>query len=417
MLLDLSVELLLEIGYKLARSDHKNVRAVCRETSYAIGPLFFSSISLKSRRLRLEDGISLLEYLATGQTGWSTYAKTLSIESGIGPKETDSVSDLPADVLKRLLASALDSLKGIRTVVWKVQSEYALELDAISEHLQTSSLLENLEVTLDGYGDPDIQLGQFSSLRSLKITTPYWKASPIVPQVSKIVADCSGLTTLHVSGYRDWADMWSTLCANDNLQLRLKDISTTVVTVDLLQYLSSHSGIEKLALLRADGGNRAKADHLADTLVELACPAGYESGWSFGAHNIDAICKLAKLKTLTMSVNAEDVQGVEPSRNAVDLILRAVAHLPSLENVSICPASSQSSRGAKCGNPIIRHHRMMRGAINRALLNFSTYDQSSVVVHLGSQPYRLMPVQMAGPPNEHDPAVEDLLLGYCLFKL
>ncbi|KAJ7737127.1 hypothetical protein B0H16DRAFT_1572628 [Mycena metata] len=162
MLVDLSVELLLEIGSKLAHSDHKNLRAVCRETSYAINPLF-SCISLKSQRLRLKDDISLLEYLGTDETGWSTYAKTLSIEAEIGPKEA---SDIPDDSLKCLLSSALDSLQGIRTVIWKVQSDPAAELTIISAHLQTFPLLENLEVTVYGYGDR-----QISPLRGLKITT------------------------------------------------------------------------------------------------------------------------------------------------------------------------------------------------------------------------------------------------------
>ncbi|KAJ7301057.1 hypothetical protein DFH08DRAFT_996414, partial [Mycena albidolilacea] len=98
-------------------------------------------------------------------------------------------------------------------------------------------------------------------------------------------------------------------------QIKLTEITTNVVTPELFDYLSSYSGIQKLSLLHPDGGSRDKSDRLADTffetvlsrhatsLVELSCPAGHESRFSFGSHNADVISLLHKLKSLGMSIN------------------------------------------------------------------------------------------------------------------
>ncbi|KAJ7094878.1 hypothetical protein C8R44DRAFT_645124 [Mycena epipterygia] len=97
--------------------------------------------------------------------------------------------------------------------------------------------------------------------------------------------------------------------------IRLKNICTNVVTSDLLSYLASYSGLEKLAFERPDGRDRADADQLADiffgsvlprhvkSLVEMSCPAGYDSRWSFGTHNVDLVSELHSVTSLEMSVD------------------------------------------------------------------------------------------------------------------
>ncbi|KAJ6589291.1 hypothetical protein B0H19DRAFT_1014432 [Mycena capillaripes] len=124
------------------------------------------------------------------------------------------------------------------------------------------------------------------------------------------------LVALHVYGCDDWSVLWHTL---RELRIPLKNIETNVVTTDLLIYLSLYSGLEKLSLeecfFRTYGGTRSESDHLADvflqtviprhaeSLVKLACPTIYESRWSFGPHNVDAISSLHKLTSLEMSIN------------------------------------------------------------------------------------------------------------------
>jgi hypothetical protein len=74
---------------------------------------------------------------------------------------------------------------------------------------------------------------------------------------------------------------------------KITEITTNVITQDLLAYLASYSGIRKLALKAPDGGSRVQSDRLADmffeavlprhgtTLTDLSCPAAYESQFSF----------------------------------------------------------------------------------------------------------------------------------------
>ncbi|KAJ6477778.1 hypothetical protein C8R45DRAFT_796020, partial [Mycena sanguinolenta] len=77
-------------------------------------------------------------------------------------------------------------------------------------------------------------------------------------------------------------------------KLRLVELTTNVLTSDLLRYLSSYSGLTRLNLIRVGGGSQAESNQLADvffltvlplhedSLVEVSCTARYESRWSFG---------------------------------------------------------------------------------------------------------------------------------------
>ncbi|KAJ7500079.1 hypothetical protein FB451DRAFT_989874, partial [Mycena latifolia] len=95
----------------------------------------------------------------------------------------------------------------------------------------------------------------------------------------------------------------------------LTEVASDEVTQELLGYLASYSGAECLVLDRPNAGDRCASNRIADlfyntalsattsSLVELYCPAGFESRWSFGAHNVDVISRLHRLTRLTMSVN------------------------------------------------------------------------------------------------------------------
>lgn len=96
---------------QLEKIDHKSLRASCKDLSFAIDPLFFSSFVIETRHLHLEKSLYILTALATKQTGWCQYAKMLVIKPGEDIEEPEDLESM-----RVLLASALDSMKDIRTV-------------------------------------------------------------------------------------------------------------------------------------------------------------------------------------------------------------------------------------------------------------------------------------------------------------
>jgi hypothetical protein len=140
MLLDLSLELLEEIGSQVCRThstmidsliltlystqlaptDHANLRTSCKVLSGAMGRLFFSVLNLKTNQLLTADGIQMLETLADGRTGWTLYTRTVCIKPG-NEAETREGDDEPhltrPESMRDLLASALGSMPKISTVL------------------------------------------------------------------------------------------------------------------------------------------------------------------------------------------------------------------------------------------------------------------------------------------------------------
>ncbi|KAF7345702.1 hypothetical protein MVEN_01590200 [Mycena venus] len=420
MLLDLSVELLQEIAFNLDSSDYRNFRAVCKDTSFAMEPLFFSTIVLSRQHLRLKSGHWILRSLASGETGWSKYAKTLRFARGNQINAWEEASRLSDTAMQELLTRALWSMMNINTFIWEVHEGVPMwQRDLICDYLRALPFLDDLQLTVEGV---ELSLGRLAGLRSLQITTPYWKECPMVQQVSHLATQSSRLTTLHVFGFTDWSELWSTL-RRTNPQISLREISTNVITNQLLAYLSSYSGIEKLSLHRPDGGSLAKSDHLAnsffqtvlpqhsESLVGLACSARYESAWSFGTHNADLISNLLKLETLEMSVNAEDVVNIiEPSMNAVEILLRSVVHMPALRSLEIHSADAQEHRNVRYSNVIRRHHYEVYEAITATVTEFRSCNRSSAILRVDGHSYEIRPLRVEGASGSA--AGEDGLFAY-----
>lgn len=104
--------LLLNLS-QLSQKDHANLRAVCKDLDAAMRRLFFSCLVLRLNQLRSESGLRFLKALATGETGWSSYARTLRMKPGKEDKESD-ISDTE---MQSLLASTLRDLVNIGKVV------------------------------------------------------------------------------------------------------------------------------------------------------------------------------------------------------------------------------------------------------------------------------------------------------------
>ncbi|KAF8128495.1 hypothetical protein K438DRAFT_1888365 [Mycena galopus ATCC 62051] len=419
MLLDFSVELLQEIAEKLDNSDYGNLRAVCKYTNLAMEPLFFSTIALSRQHLRLKSGHWILKALAGGETGWSKYAKVLKFSRGNRIELGEELSGRSDTAMQELLMSALWSMMNIKTFIWEVHQGVPMwQRNAICDYLYALPSLDDLQLTVEGV---ELPLGELSGLRSIQITNPYWRDCQMVQQVSQLAIQNSNLTTLHVFGFTDWSELWLTLRRTSVRHIR--DISTNVVTSHLLAYLCSYSGIEKLLLYRPDGGSLSRANLLAnsffqtvlpqhaESLVTLACSAGYESCWSFGTHNSNLVTDLLKLESLEMSVNAEDVVHVEPLTNAVDLMLRTVAHMPALRRLQICSADAQRHRNARHRIPGMEHHNKVYLAIKATVENFRSYEASAAHLHVDGHSYVLKPISVEGTG---DSAAQEntLLFGY-----
>ncbi|KAJ7031975.1 hypothetical protein C8F04DRAFT_1262361 [Mycena alexandri] len=360
-ILNLCVEILQEIGNELSNTGQKNLRAACRYTDYAVAPLFFSSVVLKSSDLRRESSIWGMSRLASGRSGWSTHARTLEIVPGAQNGEEgewELGSHISEAAVQEFFTSALRSLSNVRSVIWaETEGDSSWQCDVISDYLRSLPLLTSLELSLQRA--EDFALPLLSGLRKLKIVNPRWLRIHLTHPDSRAIARSSGLTSLNLSGFHDCAtahaQLWSTLLERD---ICLREITTTSVSPDLITYLASYSGMEKLTIRGLGGGHFDLSNELAvlfydtvlpqhaDSLVELACPTTHENNWSFGAHNAGAIAKLRALTKMFVGVNAQDVLHADPGTSALDLLFKTVADLPGLHIIAVSACHTSPHRAA-----------------------------------------------------------------------
>ncbi|KAF8145101.1 hypothetical protein K438DRAFT_1992149 [Mycena galopus ATCC 62051] len=366
------------------RSDHKSLRQICRSVGTAIEPLFFSSLVLLKDKLRINMGRDFLEALATGETGWSRYARRLHIKSaeewaGAGWNRSDTM-------MQELFASVLASLGNIRTVEWEFLKDHVWQVNPICDFLNNLPLLDDLR--LEVYDTTEFSLGRLSGLKRLNIRASTYKL-PFVQKIPLMVAQNRSLTSLHLAGGNWDADVWTMLHGNPHLQIHLKDISTGYVTPDLLAYLASYSGVEKLKLWGLSRGSRIQADDLADAffttvlprhaklLLELSCRVNYECRWSFGTHNVAALSTLHNVRNLDVSINPD-----EPV-DAARLLLRTVDLLPHLQHLKIDSAEPDSLRIVRRGCLISSEDTVVDRAVKTVIQDFRSRVASPTILRCG----------------------------------
>ncbi|KAJ6459015.1 hypothetical protein C8R45DRAFT_1081561 [Mycena sanguinolenta] len=439
MILDLSTELLEAIGTQLTQRDHAILRQVCKDLNGAVCRLFFSVLTLKTCRNGLDENeVEKLKALTNGGTGWSLHAKTLHII----PAKTvnEAYDEKPGD----LLVAALAALSKVQTVVWHApeQGFWAWGQAVIVNFLNTLVTLEDLELNISGtidlstlqvqdarkftFKSPGSNWGRFRT----RMTQP--PLPPIYQDIAQLVSQ-NPLNSLHLEGTNHWSVVWRTL--RSATRTRLAEITTSVVTQELFDYLTSYSGLEKLTLKFPDGGNLNESNRLADTffetvlpchaesLTELSCPAAYESRFSFGTHNVNVVSLLHKLTKLEMSVNAGAVRRVDHSRTfigpdgkeypvfsigvsveadqadidpVVTLLLETAATFPALQSLTILSAETERNRGAWCGNGRIHHTGAVDTAIKKAVKAFRTDVPCSAIVRAGHNIHELRPLPEEG---------------------
>ncbi|KAF7345687.1 hypothetical protein MVEN_01588500 [Mycena venus] len=394
MILSLSVEILQEIGVMLFKlADQKSLRSVCRVLGLAINPLFFSTVVLDIHSRRLDESLSYLEALANGKTGWSQYAQSLKITrlspgGGFMKKEDFPQLQSAHRRMEQSLRSALESLKNVRIVtrslflndlhLWIMRSD----LHGL-ERLSGLSKLKLFTTNTDGHDGP-----LFISFQ------------PVV----KMISQSPNLSSLDLMvGFMDISDIWKMLNAQ---KIHLKDLTTHSVTIELIQYLASYSGLERLTL--PDAGSNIgveERDTLADlffqralprhaeTLVAFSLPDAYEGHWSFGLHNVDVISRLRKLRILETSVTMADIMENSDSgtKNAVVLLLELVANRRALQNVAILPATAERNRGATCGQPWMHHSTTVAKRMRAIVHEFRTEIPSQTLLRVWYNWYKLKP--------------------------
>ncbi|KAF7351544.1 hypothetical protein MSAN_01586800 [Mycena sanguinolenta] len=420
MILDLSVELLEAIGTQLAQSDHASLRQVCKNLNGAIYPLFFSVLTLKTSENGLsKDGVEQLKALATGGTGWSLYAKTLRITSAKTANGAHDNSETPVD----LLAAALATLSNIQSVVWHAHDSGWAQTAIFAFVNIWAHNLRELELSIPWAWTRTLNVFELKvqSLQSLTLRIPGWSPTRLeFEDLCDLIYSGDDLDSSHLEATTKFG-VWCTLLSRAD-HTRFSEITTNVVTEELFDCLSSYSGLEKLKLEFPDGGSEDESNRLADiffntvlprhaeSLLELSCPAAYESRFSFGTHNVNVVSLLHKLTKLEMSINAGAVRTVDPPKSFIDadgkeypvisigipveaeqadidpvvtLLLETAAMFPTLHSLTILSAETERNRGAWCGNGRIHHTGAVDAAIGNAVKAFRTDVPCSTIVHAG----------------------------------
>ncbi|KAJ6507047.1 hypothetical protein C8R45DRAFT_971383, partial [Mycena sanguinolenta] len=431
MLLDLSVKLLEGIGAQLTQSDHASLRAVCKDLDNATRRLFFSLLVLKiDRKGLIEDTFERLEALRSGDTEWSIHARTLRIVPVDPRHHVRTKHSLYSDASAELLAAALASLPKVQTFM--VRSHVDVSADFWRWAQTPMIAFVNGLTHLD-----DLQLLNFPStvnfstllvrcgMRRFALKTleqspdeAIFYTPPMPPPVAPLAS-----RVLQLEGPPRWASIWRLLRFRAP-DMRLAELTTNLVTPELLEYLSSYSGMKKLNLVCPDGGNLNASNRLADTLfeavlprhaeslTEFSCPAAYESRFSFGTHNVDVVSLLHKLTKLEMSINAGAVwmkdetlarlmmvsprgQPAEAEQADIDpvvtLLLKTAAALPALQGLTIRAAE----RGLGWRRSNVDHVTAVNVAIGNAVEAFRTDVPCAAVVCAWTSTYELRPLSVS----------------------
>ncbi|KAJ7737129.1 hypothetical protein B0H16DRAFT_1572637 [Mycena metata] len=409
MLLELSPELLQEIGIQLATPDQKNVRLTCRSINLATQPVFFSCLTLQvgGRGRNFE----ILDAILAGKTGWPRWARTLKLVPLVAPADVASDDSRSDPLVREVFTALLASLPNLRTVRWQTYgSDPDWARGVVSGFLGDLAGLKDFR--LDVAARAGVPLCVIGGLTSLTLTSPAWPPRDLTSWIWKtILKSCTTLVALNVSGY-DFkiSDIWTRLASMASLggpdSVRLTELTANNITPDLLTYLGSYSGLRRLNLQYPDGGSEAESDRLADlffetvlprhtnSMVELSCPAGFEGRWSFGIHNIDVFSQLRHLTQLEISVNADEVSRVKPEDNVIRLLLQTITRIPALRTLAIVPANTEKNRGARCGSGWSHYNRIVKKSIRVTVESFRTQIPSTVLLRVGYRWYRLKPVSI-----------------------
>ncbi|KAJ6578333.1 hypothetical protein B0H19DRAFT_1253579 [Mycena capillaripes] len=313
--LTLCENLLQEIGRQAAIPEQKSLRSVLKAARHAFDPLLFAATPIVvDMGDEIETSLAQLEILATGQNVWPLVARTLRISTISGTQLTAATA--VARRVEELLCPTLQSLKNIRT---STDTDEAKSI--VMDFLKTIDRLEEFTLVDDSYTDAHYALldVESSNLHRLSVTAKTrialdgsfsrrWPAA--FHWTGMIVRKSPHLEQLVLPTSYAWSEMCPILQSTD---IYLKQISGACVTQELLAYLASYFGLERLKIQSA-AGKEALAYPFFDTLLShkhsllsLQCPAYYEGEWCLKPYNLAIISQLHALQHLEMNVNSYDI--------------------------------------------------------------------------------------------------------------
>ncbi|KAF7296379.1 hypothetical protein HMN09_01108000 [Mycena chlorophos] len=402
----LSVELVQEIAEHLKLPAQAALRTTCSTLCAALDPFVFSTLTIYVGRGTLKRDLSRLRALAAGSTPYSQHARNLYIQE-VTPFFWSSGSENDSEMeeekeswrtgLQEVLGPALNGLNGVQTVRWAGSSldpEWVADVvvDALTkwqlrELVYESGMTETL---------PELDRISGAALRRLSVSIPSKPDVDARPLVT-LLRNTPKLVSLSLSAPTDLDldVLWRVLQTNS---VHLVELSVTVVSLTLCDYLASYTGLERLVLPSVDASavSRQLAGmffervlrHQSASIVELRLSPHYTSAWSFGTHNVDVLSSLAKLETLEIAVDPEYDDG-RLTKN-ITLLLDMVPQLRALRTLDIETTMDECYRGQFiCGNGMMGHYkaveRRMRAAFGR--YRYRGGKNSSAEVHATHVPH------------------------------
>ncbi|KAK7467397.1 hypothetical protein VKT23_004453 [Stygiomarasmius scandens] len=136
-------------------------------------------------------------------------------------------------------------------------------------------------------------------------------------------------------------------------KIHLRQVKIFIVSDDLdrsfSEYLSSYSGLESLDIHFQYPSNPAAST--AEDFCSKVLPKHYDSlrllglcsyeqgsGWSFGKRSIEWFSRCVELRTLRVSIDADDIREVNSEEDIVNLCLNFAQNFPHLSMLAMSPA-------------------------------------------------------------------------------
>jgi hypothetical protein len=230
--------------------------------------------------------------------------------------------------LRKNLRGAIRSLKNLTNVSlvflmhlfiydlpchsWSIESHD--EECAISTVMESLSLLPSLtdfQLSCDGLSFV-LPLHLLSGLRRITVRGRHSDFNACLDKM--LLSHFKSLTsfTLHISRVymqvTDIGPLWKTFLAEG---IRLEELSVDEVSIELMDFIASFSGLQRLTILRLGVESRDPSDDMAEIFFRHAIPntlrylnlqAIYEGRWCFSEDNAAAILGCQKLSDLSIAL-------------------------------------------------------------------------------------------------------------------
>nr|GAT52200.1 predicted protein [Mycena chlorophos] len=349
----LFTELLQEIASHLEGREQAALRMTCRAISAVLDPIFLSSLTIGSRKDRVDEDVERLQAIVAGKSRYCQYARRLHIETS-NPFLWHSyympvVDEMDTANLGEMLTAALRGLNELQSVEWVTAwDESAWVADAIIAGLVGASLRQ-LAYTADlARRFPRLdRLVVASSLTQLNVRAPTLTSDggpESIRGLMDLLRRSVRLSCLELASSTrfPWDDLWHAL---ETAAVYLSHLKVNVVSAALPHYLLSYSkgstNLEHLILANFQEPQPISASHdrtqhaffaralphLATSLVELRITAKWNyARWSFGPHYFDIIPALKRIKVLEFKVTSVAESLKEDMTILLDMIPRLPTH-------------------------------------------------------------------------------------------